>query len=143
MLGENRAIVQLGLERIRTAPRPGIAALLAKAGVAAATVDLETLGFGLAPRLNAAGRVGEAFDAARLLLAATPAEATTLAAVLEAANLTRRDLMSSAVAEARTAFGLPDPGQAPGQQAWIDAPGPADTGIRVAAHPGAAAATAA
>ena len=70
VLGENRSIAQLGLERMRTAPRPGIAALLAKAGVAPATVDLETVGFVLAPRLNAAGRVGEALDAARLLLAA-------------------------------------------------------------------------
>ena len=102
ILGENRAIVQLGLERLRSAPRPGLAALLVKAGTAPADVDLETLSFGLAPRLNAAGRVGEAFDAASLLLADDSAEAERLAAVLEAANLTRRDLMKTAVAEART-----------------------------------------
>lgn len=117
VLGENRAIARLGLERMRTSPRPGIAALLARAGVAAATADLETVGFVLAPRLNAAGRVGEALDAARLLLAGTPEEAGSLAAALEAANTTRRDLMKAAVAEARRAIGLPDPGQAPGQQA--------------------------
>jgi single-stranded-DNA-specific exonuclease len=102
VLGENRAIVQLGLERLRSGPRPGLAALLATAGIAAADVDLETLSFGIAPRLNAAGRVGEAFDAASLLLADDPAEAARLAAVLEAANLTRRDLMKTAIAEART-----------------------------------------
>jgi single-stranded-DNA-specific exonuclease len=102
VLGENRAIVQLGLERLRSGPRPGLAALLATAGVVAASIDLETLSFGLAPRLNAAGRVGEAFDAARLLLADDAAEAERLAAILEAANLTRRDLMKTAVAEART-----------------------------------------
>ena len=68
----------------------------------AADVDLETLSFGIAPRLNAAGRVGEAFDAASLLLADDPAEAARLAAILEAANLTRRDLMKTAIAEART-----------------------------------------
>jgi single-stranded-DNA-specific exonuclease len=102
VLGENRAIVQLGLEQLRSGPRPGIAALLAGAGIAAQSVDLETLSFAIAPRLNAAGRVGEAFDAARLLLADDPAEAERLAAVLEAANLTRRDLMKVAVAEART-----------------------------------------
>ena len=102
LLGENRAIVQLGLERLRTNPRPGLAALLASANVAPANIDLETLSFGLAPRLNAAGRVGEAFDAASLLLADDPAEAARLAAVLEAANLTRRDLMKAAIAEART-----------------------------------------
>ena len=102
VLGENRAIVQLGLERIRSGPRAGLAALMAGAGIAPDNVDLESLSFGLAPRLNAAGRVGEAFDAALLLLADDPAEATRLAAVLEAANLTRRDLMKTAVAEART-----------------------------------------
>jgi single-stranded-DNA-specific exonuclease len=102
ILGENRAIVQLGLERLRSDPRPGLAALLSKAGKATADIDLETLSFGLAPRLNAAGRVGEAFDAASLLLAADPAEAERLAAVLEEANLTRRDLMKAAIAEART-----------------------------------------
>ena len=47
--------------------------------------------------------------------------------------------MRGGVAEARAAFGLPDPGQAPGQQAWLDAPGPAETGIRVAGGPDAAA----
>jgi single-stranded-DNA-specific exonuclease len=102
VLGENRAIVQLGLERLRTAPRPGIAALLAAAKLAPTDIDLETLAFAIAPRLNAAGRVGEAFDAARLLLSEDPEEAQALALTLDAANVTRRDLMKTAVAEART-----------------------------------------
>lgn len=101
VLGENRAIVQLGLERLRANPRPGLAALLASARIAAADVDLETLSFAIAPRLNAAGRVGEAFDAASLLLADGDEEAQRLAALLEAANLTRRDQMKVAIAEAR------------------------------------------
>ena len=101
VLGENRAIVQLGMERLRTGARPGLAALMAVAGIAPAEINLEHLSFGLAPRLNAAGRVGEAFDAALLLLADDPAEAERLAKVLEAANLTRRELMKTAVAEAR------------------------------------------
>jgi single-stranded-DNA-specific exonuclease len=102
ILGENRAIVRLGLDRIRSAARPGIAALLARAKVEPATVDVETIGFTLAPRLNAAGRVGEAFDAARLLLAEDPAEVEALATRLEAANATRRDLLKTALADART-----------------------------------------
>jgi single-stranded-DNA-specific exonuclease len=102
VLGENRAIVQLGLERLRAGPRPGLAALLATARIAAADIDLESLAFAIAPRLNAAGRVGEAFDAALLLLADDPPEADRLAAVLEAANVTRRDLLRTAIAEART-----------------------------------------
>jgi single-stranded-DNA-specific exonuclease len=46
--------------------RPGIAAILERANVAPAAVDLETVSFAIAPRLNAAGRVGEAVEAARL-----------------------------------------------------------------------------
>jgi single-stranded-DNA-specific exonuclease len=106
ILGENRAIVRLGLERIRTAPRPGIAALLERAGIAPAAADLETIGFVVAPRINAAGRVGEALDAARLLLAGTREEAETLAASLESSNSMRRELMRSAIAEARVLAGL-------------------------------------
>lgn len=102
VLGENRAIVQLGLAQLRTSARPGIAALLAAAKLAPADVDLETLAFAIAPRLNAAGRVGEASDAARLLLSDDADEAREVAATLDAANVTRRDLMKVAVAEART-----------------------------------------
>lgn len=120
VLGENRAIVRLGLERIRAASRPGIAALLAQAGTTQASADLETVGFVLAPRLNAAGRVGEALDAASLLLAGTVEEAGLLASTLEAANTTRRDLMRTAIAEARAALGLSGPGTAAGPQ---DLPG--------------------
>ena len=136
ILGENRAIARLGLERMRTSPRPGIAALLARAGVAPAAVDLETVGFVLAPRLNAAGRVGEALDAARLLLAETPDEAAALAATLETANTTRRDLMRTAITEARIAIGLPDPGQAPGQEVLLDVPVPLSPEILVGSGTG-------
>lgn len=105
VMGENRAIVRLGLDRIRGAAGPtrvGIAAMLAVANLAPGDVDLETLSFAVAPRLNAAGRVGEAMDAARLLLAEDPAEAAALAARLQDANAVRRDLTKTAIAEART-----------------------------------------
>ncbi|MEJ7748457.1 MAG: single-stranded-DNA-specific exonuclease RecJ [Candidatus Limnocylindrales bacterium] len=101
IVGENRAIARLGLARLRTDPRPGIAALLARARVAPADVTLDTISFALAPRLNAAGRVGEALEAARLLLAEDESEATERATSLEASNQTRRDLMATSVAEAR------------------------------------------
>jgi single-stranded-DNA-specific exonuclease len=101
IVGENRAIARLGLVRLRTDPRPGFAALLERAKIAPAAVDLDTIAFALAPRLNAAGRVGEALEAARLLLAADASEAAAHADALEAANQTRRDLTTVAVAEAR------------------------------------------
>ena len=101
IVGENRAIARLGLERLRTNPRPGFAALLARARIAPDAVDLDTIAFALAPRLNAAGRVGEALEAARLLLAPDGEAAAAHADTLEAANQTRRDLTVTVVAEAR------------------------------------------
>jgi len=101
IVGENRAIARLGLDRLRLDPRPGIAALLERARIAPAALDLDTIAFALAPRLNAAGRVGEALEAARLLLSETPEEAAGHADALETANQTRRDLTTTAVAEAR------------------------------------------
>ena len=101
IVGENRAIARLGLERMRHAPRPGIAALLARARVDPATADLETIAFALAPRLNAAGRMGEALVAARLLLAGSAEDAAVDADALEAANLERRDVVKAALTEAR------------------------------------------
>ena len=101
IVGENRAIARLGLDVMRTAPRPGIAALLERARIAPAGLDLATIAYTLGPRLNAAGRVGEALEAACLLLAETPEDAAVHADALEAANQTRRDLTLTAVAEAR------------------------------------------
>jgi single-stranded-DNA-specific exonuclease len=77
--------------------------LLKRAGIDPAGADLETISFAIAPRLNAASRVGEALDAARLLLAEDEAEATLLAESLESSNRTRRDLTKGATEEARLA----------------------------------------
>jgi len=100
ILGENRAIARIGLEGLRTSPRAGLRALLATAGVAPATIDLETVAFAIAPRINAAGRVGEALDAARLLLTEEDGEAAELATRLDRANVSRRALTRTAVDEA-------------------------------------------
>ena len=101
IVGENRSIARIGLERLRENPRPGIAALLERARIAPAATDLETISFALAPRLNAAGRMGEALQAAQLLLAGDRLEADQHADALESANLARRDLTKTAVSEAR------------------------------------------
>lgn len=101
LVGENRVIARLGLERLRLGARPGIVALLRRAAIDVATVDVETIAFAIAPRINAAGRVADPVDAARLLIAADETEASELAERLEAANLTRRELTKAAVAGAR------------------------------------------
>jgi single-stranded-DNA-specific exonuclease len=103
LVGETRAIVRLGLAAIAREPRPGIAALLAQASMAAASVDVESLSFAIAPRINSAGRIGETAIASALLLTDDRAEADRLAAELEAANKNRRDLTGQVMAEARAA----------------------------------------
>jgi single-stranded-DNA-specific exonuclease len=106
VLGENRAIARLGLEQLRRGGRPGLAAILARAGIPPEKVTLDDIGFAVAPRLNAAGRVGEAARAGRLLLASDRDEADGLAAEIEAANLERRELTRTGLEEARLALGL-------------------------------------
>jgi single-stranded-DNA-specific exonuclease len=106
ILGENRCIAQIGLEWLRSAARPGLAALIARAGLAPDRLNLDDIGFALAPRLNAAGRVGEAARAETLLLAEDRTEAEALADEIDAANRERRAITKTAVAEARAALGL-------------------------------------
>ena len=106
ILGENRALAMLGLEAIKKGTRPGLAALLARAGVSAARLTTEDIAFAVAPRLNAAGRVGEAARAARLLLERDPDRARSLADEIEAANTERREVTTSALAQARQMLAL-------------------------------------
>jgi single-stranded-DNA-specific exonuclease len=106
IVGENRSIAVLGLQRLRAGARPGLAALLERAGLARDRLDLDDIGYAIAPRLNAAGRVGEAGRAARLLLASDPTEAAELASEIEAANLERREITKRALAEALLALDL-------------------------------------
>ena len=105
VLGENRAIARLGLERIRTSPRAGIAALLERASIAPSGTTLETVSFALAPRINAAGRVGEAADAAALLLTDDVDEARALAGRLDDANVARRQMTRDVVGDVESAIG--------------------------------------
>lgn len=102
--GENRSIVRLGLARLATSPRPGLAALMDAARVDRASVSIDDISFGLAPRINAMGRIGDASVAARLLMAADADTAAALAEELELANRRRRDLTVSAMREAHEAL---------------------------------------
>ena len=106
LLGENRVIARIGLERLRSGTRPGLAALVERAGLARERLSADDIGFGIAPRLNAAGRMGDADRAGRLLLATDRGAADELAAELEKANLDRREMTKVALAEARQGLGL-------------------------------------
>ena len=57
--GENRVFVDRGLRSLRTTRRPGIAALMRESGCASDAVSASTIGDNLAPRINAAGRMGQ------------------------------------------------------------------------------------
>lgn len=90
MRDENRALVADGLKRINTAPRPCLAALLGQAGMAGKQVSAVDLSFSLIPRLNAAGRLGDARIALDLLMTDDFDTACSLATELEATNDKRR-----------------------------------------------------
>ena len=90
MRDENRALVTDGLTRINSAPRPCLAALLGQAGVAGRQITAIDLSFSLIPRLNAAGRLGDAQVALDLLMTDDFDTACKLAVELEATNDKRR-----------------------------------------------------
>ena len=106
--GENRALVARGLDALAEAPAPGLAALLAAAGVRGRPRAAD-LAFGVAPRINAAGRMEDAELALRLCLAASPSEAAPLAERLCAQNTGRQAAVAAALAEAEEKVaGIPD-----------------------------------
>ena len=92
LVGENRYLVRRGLNQIARAPRPGIAAMLRESAVDQRRLTASTIGFSLAPRLNAAGRLGCPATAARLLMTDDPAEATRLAVELCDLNRKRQSI---------------------------------------------------
>ncbi|HEY4428840.1 MAG TPA: single-stranded-DNA-specific exonuclease RecJ [Solirubrobacteraceae bacterium] len=92
LTGENRRLVRRGLAALASTNRPGLRALMGAAGVDPTRVDERALGFALAPRINAAGRLYRADAALELLLSDDPARAREIARELDSANRERRDL---------------------------------------------------
>jgi single-stranded-DNA-specific exonuclease len=86
---ENRILVAAGLKTLSARKRPGVAALIARAEIENATLTAQDVAFRLTPRLNAAGRLGEAQLSLDLLLAG-PADAERLAGELEDQNTERQ-----------------------------------------------------
>ncbi len=100
MTGENRTIVCRGLESIGGSDFLGLRALLRETGLAGREVSSTQIGFILAPRLNAAGRMGEAELAADLLLTDDPAQAEVLARELCGLNRERQAVEQEIFAQA-------------------------------------------
>jgi len=87
---ENRIFTKAGLKVINSANRPGIKALMKASGIQDRRVDAEDIAFRLAPRLNAAGRMGHANTALELLLAKNAESADRIARSLNSMNMDRR-----------------------------------------------------
>ncbi|MEQ8833193.1 MAG: single-stranded-DNA-specific exonuclease RecJ [Miltoncostaeaceae bacterium] len=100
LVGDNRRMVVRGLRALRERPRPGITALCAAAGTEPRTATARTLGFSLAPCINAAGRLAHPDRALELLLAPDIETATPIAQELWDLNLERRDVERAIVEEA-------------------------------------------
>ena len=105
LVGENRIIAKLGLQMLTKGPhKVGLRALLEAAGLTGKIIDSYHIGFMVAPRLNAAGRMSTPDIATRLLLAADEAmgeEAKALAGQLEAENTRRRQEDQDILAKAK------------------------------------------
>ncbi len=121
--GENRRLVRRGLEAMANTVRPGLRALMTVASADPSALDAGTLGFRLAPRINAAGRLGRADVGLELLLTDDAERAREIATELDAVNAERRAVEQRIVWEAealvadfgpRSAFVLAAEGWHPG-----------------------------
>lgn len=100
LLGANRALVRDGLAKMRSKPRAGVAALCRKASLSPSTLTTDQISFRIAPRLNAAGRMGDPRQALELLLTDDPLEAEKIATEIETMNTDRRSASARIVDEA-------------------------------------------
>ncbi len=103
LLGENRLMVQRGLKSLQHTQNPGLEALLSASGLKEKALDARSVGFILAPRINAAGRLGQAEKALELLLSEEEESAAVLAEELCGYNQ-KRQALEAAVLKDVAAF---------------------------------------
>jgi single-stranded-DNA-specific exonuclease len=97
---ENRLIAKMGLEKLKVTRNVGLRAIFKLAGVDLKSINEETIGFTLAPRINAVGRLEDADLAVRLIMTDDPEEAQSLAEEMDALNKMRQSIVNSITAEA-------------------------------------------
>ena len=103
LTGENHILTFHGLRMLSTSAKPGLVALKETAGIVG-NVDARSVGFGLGPRLNAAGRLGKADSGLNLLISTDLKEAKFLAQRLELTNKERKEIQEETVEEAESLF---------------------------------------
>jgi len=101
LVGENRAFVAKGLQTLTNAPRPGIVALMEECGCEGTEVTASTIGYMLAPRINAAGRMGRVELATELFLTTDSERAKKLAKELCQLNKQRQEVEADIYREAK------------------------------------------
>lgn len=109
LVGENRSLVRRGLKKLGTSPRPGIAAMMRESSIDPKKLNASTIGFSLAPRLNAAGRLGQAEMAAELLMTSDPRAAAELAVELCELNRQRQSIETEIWREANALLSGSEP----------------------------------
>ncbi len=112
LVGENRRLVREGLRVLGSTRKPGLQALMEVARVDPSGVDAGAIGFRLAPRINAAGRLHRADAGLELLLTADVQRARAIAAELDAVNTERRDVETRILFEAEAQVAATPPGAA-------------------------------
>lgn len=117
LLGENRALIREGLRRMRDSRWPGIRAAVAQSSLRE-EITARDVAFVLAPRLNAAGRLGEAAAGLELLTTASERRARELAAYLDARNEDRRRIQDAMLVEALERVDPTAPAIVVGDDAW-------------------------
>lgn len=100
--GENRVMVRYGLRLLNNPQRAGIRAMIRAARLEGKALTAGRIGFVLAPRLNAAGRLQSALRGVQLMLAATDQEANPIARELEELNARRQEIDRATLDRART-----------------------------------------
>lgn len=109
LLGENRVFAALGLQSLAKTRKVGLRALLDGAGIdVSRPLTAESIGFGIGPRINAVGRLGDAAQALDLLLTGDPEEALRIVGVLNAFNSERKGEQARILAEARAMMAAQD-----------------------------------
>ncbi|MDR0921154.1 MAG: single-stranded-DNA-specific exonuclease RecJ [Lactobacillales bacterium] len=100
LTGENRALVSLGLQMIKNTERIGLEELIKIAGIEKSTFTEENIGFGIGPRLNALGRLGEASPGVELMTTFDEEESKELAEMIDKINEERKEIVNQITEEA-------------------------------------------
>ncbi|PIX62547.1 single-stranded-DNA-specific exonuclease RecJ [Candidatus Uhrbacteria bacterium CG_4_9_14_0_2_um_filter_41_50] len=101
LLGENRALEKFGLQALNKTRRLGLQKIIEMSGTELGSIDTQTIGYRIGPRINAAGRIGSARSAFNALVAKTEQEAEEHANTLEMLNRKRQEITELSYNEAK------------------------------------------